>query len=515
MDKFVTRTTKNSSQPFHPQYACTSAQAEAHETNRAKANKDAEKVDLIEADDLGKERPNQVKLACFPQQSFGNRKRGFVASWYIDRDWLEYSVKKDAAFCYPCRQFSGEIARLGQGIHGDSSFTQKGFRDWKHATGTNNGFHKHSTAKDHITCYAIWKEREKRCEKGKEISTLLTSEQIARNRYYISSIVDVLEFLVSNQLPLRGTSESFVSMLDADGGNGLFLSLLEFSIRKDSKLAEIVKSIPKNASYTSHDIQNQLLSAMSSVVTEAIIEEVGEAWYTLKADGTKDPTGTENVSIVVRYFHEKTRKITERLLTMTTSQLCDAQSLTDLICSNLETNGLSLAKMLSQVYDGAAVMSGRCGGVQRLIQIKAEREIPYVHCFNHQLHLVVVKAIAAEQEIEDFFNVCDALYNFFRKPTVAVDYCGHTLKCLMTQRWTGHQASVNTIVSSFDEIFSALKQISIGSGTCGSNTETRIEATGLIREVSKASFLFIAKLMSKVNIPQITLIKPIFTVFHY
>lgn len=62
----------------------------------------------------------------------------------------------------------------------------------------------------------------------------------------------------------------------------------------------------------------------------------------------------------------------------------------------------------------------------------------------------------------------------------------------MDQPWTVHQASVNTIISSFDEIFSALKKSAIAPTRYGSNTETRIEATGLIREVSKESFLFIA-----------------------
>ncbi|CAL9701672.1 unnamed protein product [Knipowitschia caucasica] len=40
---------------------------------------------------------------------------------------------------------------------------------------------------------------------------------------------------------------------------------------------------------------------MSTIVTEQIVKDVGESWFTLKMDGTKDPTGRENVSIVVRY----------------------------------------------------------------------------------------------------------------------------------------------------------------------------------------------------------------------
>ena len=56
-------------------------------------------------------------------------------------------------------------------------------------------------------------------------------------------------------------------------------SCLDFNIRKDPQLAEIVKTIQKNATYTSHDIQNELFSVMSNIVTEAIVKEIGGLWY--------------------------------------------------------------------------------------------------------------------------------------------------------------------------------------------------------------------------------------------
>ena len=94
---------------------------------------------------------------------------------------------------------------------------------------------------------------------------------------------------------------------------------------------------------------------------------------------------------------------TERLLTMTTSSARDAKTLAELVFSKLECTGLKTYKILAQVYDGAPVMSGNKGGVQRLLQEKEKREIPYIHCFNHQLHLVVVHSISAEKEVSDFF----------------------------------------------------------------------------------------------------------------
>jgi len=100
---------------------------------------------------------------------------------------------------------------------------------------------------------------------------------------------------------------------------------------------------------------------------------------TLKVDCTKDPTGFENNSIVLRYV-DKINCVKERLVSMTTAQHFDAMSLTKLILSQLKDKELSTDKILSQCYDGASVMSGTHGGVQKLLQDELQREVPYVHC---------------------------------------------------------------------------------------------------------------------------------------
>lgn len=145
-------------------------------------------------------------------------------------------------------------------------------------------------------------EIQKNVETGKEISTLLNSEQLARNRYYISAVIYMLEFLVVNQLPLRGDNAGFASVLTLDDNSsmGLFLSLFEYTMRKDPKLTRITKTIPQNARYTSPQIQNEIIKMMSKLVTEEIVRQVGDSWYSIKVNGTRDPLGQENISVVVR-----------------------------------------------------------------------------------------------------------------------------------------------------------------------------------------------------------------------
>ena len=70
----------------------------------------------------------------------------------------------------------------------------------------------------------MWRDSEKHRETRKDISTLLNSEQLARNRYYMSAVIDMLEFsdLVMNQFPLRGDNAIFASLRDANSSMGLF-----------------------------------------------------------------------------------------------------------------------------------------------------------------------------------------------------------------------------------------------------------------------------------------------------
>ena len=127
--------------------------------------------------------------------------------------------------------------------------------------------------------------------------------------------------------------------------------------------------------------------------------------------------------------------------------------------AELNEVGLNTSKIRSQVFDRVALMSGKHGGGPKLLQEKLGHEIPYVHCLNHQLHLVVVHAMSVETAVVDFFHVCNALYKFCKKPTIAVHYQGVHLKRLLEQRWMGHLATVSVILKSFNDITSLLTEI--------------------------------------------------------
>ncbi|KAJ4949032.1 hypothetical protein JOQ06_020551 [Pogonophryne albipinna] len=141
---------------------------------------------------------------------------------------------------------------------------------------------------------------------------------------------------------------------------------------------------------------------------------------------------------------------------MATSKTCDAKSLTELVLSKLRDIGLCTDKVLSQCYDGANVMSGVHGGMQKILQEELKRE-------------------------------------FFRKPTVAAVYTGEKLKRLLDQRWTGHLATV--IMKSLEHIVHLLREIEDNQTSAA---EVRIESTGILKAITQPSFQFIACMMYQI-----------------
>ena len=120
-----------------------------------------------------------------------------------------------------------------------------------------------------------------------------------------------------------------------------------------------------------------------------------------------------------------------------------------MILVKLTKAGLTSSKILREVYDGVSVMAGHCGGVQRLLQERENRKIPYVHCLSHQSHLILMHAMSVEQAINDFLDVCGSFCNVFRKLSFALHYNGEKLKRLLEHRWTGHLTTVTTAINSF------------------------------------------------------------------
>ena len=391
--------------------------------------------------DLGHDSPAQPLVTAAPQSEFGSVRRSFQVAWYSGRPWLEYSVENDACFCYACRIFY-------QRSNKDETFTLTGFRNWKVALQMSKGFAKHSSSKSHVAAMSHWTEKMKRVTEAKTIEESLCHEQIGRNRYYFTRIIEAVKFLVVNELAFRGDSEDLGSI-----NCGMFLKLMEYSLKIDAKFKEISVNIPNNAKYTSPTFQNEMISILASMVYNNTIEEIKGSptgLFTIKCDETRDRCGVELLTVVIRFVNSQCCP-DEKLLGIVELVRFDATFITEKILDVLKD--LDLRYLLAQAYDGAAVMSGKVGGVQIKMCENTGRDIPYVHCFNHQLHLVVVHVCEKVTAVREFFDTVAVLCNFLSKPKVRSIFkdTGATgLAKLMEQRWTGHYKTTKFIIHNYN-----------------------------------------------------------------
>ena len=163
------------------------------------------------------------------------------------------------------------------------------------------------------------------------------------------------------------------------------MMILKVVANHDAVIKRHLETSPGNAKYTSPAIQNELLGVMSDIVRKEISVEIQEAgYYSIMADESKD------VSIVLRYVLKGS--VYERFLGFTAAEGLNAASLFSYIRKADTEHGLSLKQCVGQCYDGAAVMSGSCSGVQAKIMEEAPSAID-MHCCAHRLNLVLVDSV--------------------------------------------------------------------------------------------------------------------------
>lgn len=144
----------------------------------------------------------------------------FLGSWYKGCSWLEYSVEKDAAYCFPCRVF---------GVNPISNtFTEVGYRDWKHAldgwtlldTIDKNpgdkkklkGFAKHVVSKQHLDNMSAWSEKEKREAAGMSLQSIVCRLD-SDNKKWVEVIFHVIRYLAADGYHSEGITNVMVSLM--------------------------------------------------------------------------------------------------------------------------------------------------------------------------------------------------------------------------------------------------------------------------------------------------------------
>ena len=235
--------------------------------------------------------PSNIKR--YPVTLYSNKPRSLNPEWFKLYPWLEYSVKQDACFCYPCRMFGSSGGMSAS--RPEKVFTVLGFKDWKHATGKNGILKGNDNSHSHKQAVVAWKEFKK---------TLLMhwEELVKKNCHYLKTLCEIILLCSNQEIALHGHRENETSK-----NRGNFIEILNLVARHDH--------LPKHAVYTSPKIQNELLSIMAGMVRKGISLAIRNAdVFSILADEIKDISKQEQLVIVLWYVDKTTCTVYECFL---------------------------------------------------------------------------------------------------------------------------------------------------------------------------------------------------------
>ncbi|KAL4639681.1 hypothetical protein ACB092_03G235900 [Castanea dentata] len=293
--------------------------------------------------------PYQPRFKKFLKSKKG---RSFQGSWYEDdrfKPWLEYSPKKDAAFCLLCFLFHKPTGHDGQ-----NAFTVNGFKNWKKVrNGESCSFSLHMGKDLNSTHRFAHKACQDLMNQSQHIDRVVgnfTSEQIVNNRVRLKASIDVVRHLALQAIAFRGRDESSTST-----NRGNFLTTLDLMVSYNNNVVEIMAKAPKNATYTSPQIQKEILHVISTRVKKAIREEIGDAKFCILVDEARDESMKEQMAVVLR-FVDTTGFVRERFYGIVHVVDTAAVTLKKEIYYLLSNQCLDIQNIRGQGYDGASNM---------------------------------------------------------------------------------------------------------------------------------------------------------------
>ncbi|XP_061342597.1 uncharacterized protein LOC133288795 [Gastrolobium bilobum] len=403
----------------------------------------------------------------------------------------EYSPSKDAAFCLPCYLFSKPG---GSGRVGLNTFVVEGFRNWKKVNeGENCAFLRHvgknamSMHKNVVSSSCDLMNQSQHIE---ILVEKLTTQEIATNRLRLQVYVDVTRWLALQGCAFRGHDESLDSI-----NRGNFLQMIKFLASYNQEVAAVVlEKVPQNASYSSPQIQKEILHVFSEKVKKTIREEISNAMFCLIVDEASDVSKKEHMAIVLR-FVDKDDFIPERFFSLVHVEDTSAKTLKQGILNTLCHHNLDVQNIRGQGYDGASNMRGEWNGLQALICAECPYDY-YVHCLAHRLQLALVAAsherndeLKAAQKIEIARMIAiDEL-----ESGVGLNQIG-TLHRAGATRWSSRYNSICSLFKMFKSTCEVLDNIS----NEGKTASHRGDADNAYSSLTSFDFVIVLHLMKEI-----------------
>ncbi len=220
---------------------------------------------------------------------------------------------------------------------------------------------------------------------NKAIDHILDNEnqqQEANNRKTLPSIIKCIIFIGKQNLAFRGHDEDGIAHKSTNGlGSiilqandctfnftillGNFKELILFRVESgDTVLDHHLKTCTKNAMYMSADIQNELIGICADMIKAQILSSIIEEkkFYSVIADATLDISGTEQMSLSIRYLCHNNDQIVikEDFIGFTPITDNSAIGIPEHIITCLRSVGLDLAYLRGRFFTQLSFMILKC-----------------------------------------------------------------------------------------------------------------------------------------------------------
>ena len=188
----------------------------------------------------------------FEKTKDGKIWRSFQPVWFDTYDWLEYSVEKEATFCFHCFLFKkpSQAIRFGNDV-----FTKDGYTRWKTAL---SNFRKHvggPSSYHNIAKGDCDDFNNQRASVATQFRVYSKESEISY-KIRLTASLDCARYLIAQGEAFRGHDESSTSI-----NKGNFRELLDWYKDKKEDVKEAFDKGPGNAQMICSDIQKDLATA--------------------------------------------------------------------------------------------------------------------------------------------------------------------------------------------------------------------------------------------------------------
>ncbi|BBN68479.1 FAR1-related sequence 5, partial [Prunus dulcis] len=343
--------------------------------------------------------PCQPRSYKFPQTNQSGINRRFIAHWFDEHDWLEYSIAKDAVFCLHCYLFKSNFDKVG----GDA-FIGVGFNNWKKAKERFN-LHVGQVGSVHNQAREFAYNL---MHQTTHIETIVIKQTSQARMAYLTCLNASLKctrYMLRQGLSFHCHDESAQSSNKRN-----YLELLQFLADHDEKVeAVVLENAPKNLKLIAHSVQKDLVNSCAKETIGLILSDVKDRYFLIMVDEARDVSIKEKMAMVLRYVNNK-GQIIERFVGVQHVTATTSSALKEAIDEFFSSVNLRFSKLQGQGYDGASNMRGEFNG----LKTKILREQPcafYVHCFAHQLQLALVAVAKKNIDVNSFFTMANSLVN--------------------------------------------------------------------------------------------------------